>query len=446
MFTATVETFFMISVLFTLAILLKRLIPFLRNVIIPNSILAGFLGFLLGPNLLNLIKIDIDFLGNIIYHLMAIGFISLALRKVEKNNQKSYLGAALIIVGTYLFQAFIGVSSAFIINLFNKNFSPAIGFILPLGFGQGPGQAYSIGHQWEILGLHNGSSVGLAIAAAGFGWATIGGLIILNWLLIKWKKAHKRTFIEKKALEVKDYEFADMDGMTIQMVIIGMVYLFTFLLLKFIEHILAPLGNIGHTFSTVLWGFHFVVGAILAMIFRKFYDNLKEKNIAKENYLNNFLLQRIAGLVFDFMVTASISAVVLAKIKQEFWGIFIITFLGGLLTYFFIMMLTKKIFSKNEVENRVAFFGDLTGTISTGMALLREIDPGLESGAAENLVFGSGLSLAIGFPLIAILNLPALSISTGKNIYNLYALGFILLYGLILFVIGKIFLKKNKIG
>ena len=444
MFTATVETFFMISVLFALAILLKRFIPFLRKIIIPNSILAGFLGFLFGPNLLNLMKIDVDFLGKIIYHLMAIGFIALALRNVEKNNQKSYLGAGIIIVGTYLFQGILGVSIGFIINLFDKNFSPAIGFMLPLGFGQGPGQAYSIGHQWEILGLHSGSSIGLAIAAAGFGWATIGGLIVLNWLLIKWKKSHQRTIIEKKALEVKDYEFADMDGMTIQMVIIGIVYLITFGLLQFIEYILSPLGNLGHTFSTVLWGFHFVIGAIVAMIFKNIYDKLKEKNIAKENYLNNFLLQRIAGMVFDFMVTASISAVVLAKIKQEFWGIFILTFSAGLLTYFFVMMLTKKIFIKNEVENRVAFFGMLTGTISTGMALLREVDPDLESGAAENLVFGSGISMAIGIPLIAILNLPALAISTGKNIFNLYGLALMLLYGLLLFVIGKIFLKKSK--
>ncbi|WP_126993425.1 hypothetical protein [Thermosipho globiformans] len=88
MFTATVNTFFVISILFATAILLKRFIPLLRKIIIPNSILAGFLGFLLGPNLLKLVKIDVDFLGKIIYHLMAIGFIALALRKVEKMAKK----------------------------------------------------------------------------------------------------------------------------------------------------------------------------------------------------------------------------------------------------------------------------------------------------------------------------------------------------------------------
>jgi ESS family glutamate:Na+ symporter len=313
-----------------------------------------------------------------------------------------------------------------------------------LGFGQGPGQAYSIGMQWETLGLHSGSSIGLAIAAAGFGWATVGGLVILNLLLVKWKKSHQRTLIEKKAIEVRDYEFSDMDGMTIQMVIIGIVYFITFILLKIIEGVLSPLGNTGRTFSTVLWGFHFVIGAIVAMVFRKLYDKLKAKNIAKENYLNNFLLQRIAGVAFDFMVTASISAVVLAKIQKEFWGIFILTFAAGILTYFFVMMLTKKVFTKNEVENRIAFFGMLTGTISTGMALLREVDPALESGASENLVFGSGFSMLVGVPLIAILNFPAFAISNQKNILNLYGLIAMILYGLLLLVIGKLFLRSKN--
>ncbi|WP_196769454.1 hypothetical protein [Thermosipho melanesiensis] len=224
------------------------------------------------------------------------------------------------------------------------------------------------------------------------------------------------------------------------MVIIGIIYLITFIFLSFVEKILLPLGNIEHTLSTILWGFHFVIGAISGMAFRFIYNKLKEKNIARENYLNNFLLQRIAGIVFDFMVIASISAVVLSKIKDEFWGIFIITFTAGVLTYFFIMPLTKRIFKRYEIENRVAFYGMLTCTISTGIALLREVDPILETGAAKNLV--CGISIAIGLPLIIILNLPAFSISTGRNIFNFFGLILMLIYGLLFFIIGKTFLKK----
>ncbi|QTA37372.1 hypothetical protein JYK00_06415 [Thermosipho ferrireducens] len=444
MYLSMVDDFFVISLFFAIAILLKRFIPFLKKIVIPNSILAGFIGFLLGPNLLNFVKLDIDGLGRLIYHLMAIGFIALSLRKVSFNGKPRFFGAALIIVGTYLFQGILGVSVGFILHFIDRSFSPEIGFMIPLGFGQGPGQAYSIGMQWENLGLHSGGAIGLAVAAAGFGWATLGGIIILNLLLAKWKKSRERVMIEKKAIEVQDYEFSDMDGLTIQLVIIGVIYAITYLFLNAVGFVLEPLGNIGHTFATVLWGFHFVFGAIFGIVFRNIYSYLKSKDIAKENYLNNFLLQRIAGGVFDFMVAASISAVSLERIQKEFWGIFIMTFIVGVFTYLFIMKITKRMYKHHEVENRIAFYGMLTGTISTGMALLREVDPAFESGAAENLVFGSGFSIFIGIPLIAVLNLPALSISTGNTMYSVYAFVVMLIYGGILYLLGRRIVRDRK--
>jgi hypothetical protein len=47
----------------------------------------------------------------------------------------------------------------------------------------------------------------------------------------------------------------------------------------------------------------------------------------------------------------------------------------------------------------------------------------------------------IGFPLIAILNLPALYLTSGKIIYNFYGLGLMIAYNLLLFLI---FFRKPK--
>jgi len=87
------------------------------------------------------------------------------------------------------------------------------------------------------------------------------------------------------------------------------------------------------------------------------------------------------------------------------------------------------------VENTLAFFGMLTGTISTGMALLREVDPALETGTAENLVFGSGFSIFVGIPMIAVLNVPAFALRTGNSVYFLYTLLTMLAYGFFLYIV-----------
>ncbi|HPE69574.1 MAG TPA: hypothetical protein P5560_05470 [Thermotogota bacterium] len=434
MYWTKIDDVIYVLLFFACAILLKRFVPFFRRFIIPNAILAGFFGLILGPNLLNWVPLDVDVLGQIIYHLMAIGFISLSLRQMEKKKDWNSLNAGLIIVSTYLVQGILGFAMSLLWNLADKGVSPIIGMLLPLGFGQGPGQAYSIGSQWQTLGLPNGSAVGLAVAAAGFGWATLGGIVILNIFAKGRRRKEHVEVVDKKSVLVKDFEFSDMDGLTIQMVIIAVVYVGVMLLLRLINWLMAPLGTFGTTFGTVLWGFHFVFGAILAFVFRFVYNKLHEKGIAKENYLNNFLLQRIAGFAFDFMVAASISAVALERIYRYFWPIFFITFAGGIFTFFYVHFVVRKTVKKNVLPNTLAFFGNLTGTISTGMALLREVDPLLETGASENLIFGSGVAIFFGLPLIALLNLPAMALSTGNTSYYLYTMGGLLVYAFFLYL------------
>jgi ESS family glutamate:Na+ symporter len=323
---------------------------------------------------------------------------------------------------------------SFLWSLADKNVFPVMGLILPLGFGQGPGQAFSIGNQWEQLGMANGGAIGLAIAAAGFGWATIGGIIILNILLKNKRKKYEHIDIEeKKSIVVKDYEFSDMDGLTIQFVFVGIVYASVYLLLGGMNLLLAKLGTFGESLGTVLWGFHFVFGAILAIVFRRIYNKAHEKGIAKEKYLNNFLLQRIAGFVFDFMVAASISAVTFERIAESFWSIFFITFAGGILTFIYVSFIVRKTMKEHRLANTIAFFGHLTGTISTGMALLREVDPLMKSGAPENMIFGSGVAIFFGFPLMALLSLPPIGLKEGNPMMYLYTFLGLLVYAFFLF-------------
>ncbi|HOO31519.1 MAG TPA: hypothetical protein PK466_08225 [Thermotogota bacterium] len=445
MYWQQIDDVIYILILFALAVLMKRLIPAFRRYLIPNSIVAGFFGLLLGPNLLNLLPLNPDTLGGIIYHLMAIGFISLSLRTPEKTGKSwNSMNAGMIIVSTYLIQGLLGFAMSFLWSLADKNVSPIMGLILPMGFGQGPGQAFSVGNQWEQLGMQNGGAIGLAVAAAGFGWATVGGIIILNILLKKKRKKDAPAEVEmKKEIVVKDYEFSDMDGMTIQFVFIGIIYAAVYLILGGVNRLLASFGTFGESLGSVLWGFHFVFGAILAILFRTVYNKMHKKGVAKERYLNNFMLQRIAGFVFDFMVAASISAVTFKRIATSFWPIFFITFAGGVLTFFYVSFIVNRTMKEHRLANTIAFFGHLTGTISTGMALLREVDPLMKSGAPENMIFGSGVAIFFGFPLMALLSLPPIGLKTGNTMMYLYTFLGLIAYAVFLYVYWY-FLAKRK--
>ena len=78
-------------------------------------------------------------------------------------------------------------------------------------------------------------------------------------------------------------------------------------------------------------------------------------------------------------------------------------------------------------------FGMLTGTISSGVLLVREIDPEYKTPAVNNLVVGSSYGIALGAPILVIVGLIAKSelmlfVCTGIIIVYLAILLFLMLH------------------
>lgn len=65
----------------------------------------------------------------------------------------------------------------------------------------------------------------------------------------------------------------------------------------------------------------------------------------------------------------------------------------------------------HHLARNAAVFGFLTGTIASGLALLRMVDPELDTPVAEELACAGGLSLLVGFPLLLMLNFPLYAVS-----------------------------------
>ena len=95
-----------------------------------------------------------------------------------------------------------------------------------------------------------------------------------------------------------------------------------------------------------------------------------------------------------------------------------------------------------KYEAFFAMFGMLTGTASTGMALLKEIDPKLETPAANNLVIQQFPAILFGFPLLLLIPYSANSITTGLIVLGIASVMFVAYNAILLR--KKIFKKKNK--
>ncbi|MDZ7836680.1 MAG: hypothetical protein U5N58_01370 [Actinomycetota bacterium] len=144
---------------------------------------------------------------------------------------------------------------------------------------------------------------------------------------------------------------------------------------------------------------------MIAIIARIFLNFLKQKNWLHINYPDNYILQRISAGSFDYMVVAAIAAISIITFKENWLPILLITSVGGLITMLYAYFLCKRVFKTYIVEHIISLYGMWTGTITTGVALLREVDPHNRSNAAENLVLGSAVALPLGIPLMFILGL-----------------------------------------
>ena len=79
----------------------------------------------------------------------------------------------------------------------------------------------------------------------------------------------------------------------------------------------------------------------------------------------------------------------------------------SIFTWLYLVMVCKRIYGGYYREGLISMYGMLTGTIGSGVLLLREIDPDLHTPAANNLVVGSSYAIVLGAPLLVFVSLAA---------------------------------------
>ena len=409
----------MIAGCILIANFLRQKIPFIRRSLMPTAVLAGFILLLL--KYLRVLPVDNSFYEMIVYHCIALGFIAMSLRAVKGTKEKSGdltgLKSGALIVSTYLVQAATGlVITIFLAYTFMPNLFMASGLLLPMGYGQGPGQGNNIGTTYEALGFAGGRSFGLAIAAAGYICACVVGVIMLNVLA---KRGAVRAKSDAKPDALASDFFQDeneipisesIDKLSIQLAMILFVYIATYLCTRGLTSGITTLSpGLGGTVNTLLWGFNFIIGAALAMLTRVLLKKAKDKGLMHRQYQNNYLLNRLSGFFFDLMIVAGIASIDLQDLTGLWVPFILLAVAGGITTWFYLKWACKRIYRDYYYEGLVSMYGMMTGTIGSGILLLREIDPDLATPAANNLVIGSSYGIVFGAPMLVFVGLASRS-------------------------------------
>ena len=79
--------------------------------------------------------------------------------------------------------------------------------------------------------------------------------------------------------------------------------------------------------------------------------------------------------------------------------------IGLIFTYAYNRIVAKTLFKDYAEEQFLAMYGMLTGTASTGVILLREVDSEFKTPASDNLVYQNFPAIALGFPMMLLATL-----------------------------------------
>jgi len=455
----------LISVALVLATIIRARVRFFQRYLIPNALTAGFILLPFYNFVLPHIGLDSSGLGELAYHLLSISFVAMSLRRSPEHGKKGdrrFFSTSVAVLSQYAVQAVIGLLLTFLfISTFMPKLYHSFGFLLPLGFALGPGQAFAIGQGWSESGILGAGSVGLTFAAIGFIISCFGGVFLINYGI-------KRQWLGKEFVEkLQDHgiktgvyargarlpvgsnlttESEAIDSMTFNTAIVLVCYFLAYLLLQLLTFLLSVIGPMGRELAVNLWGISFIFAATIGLGVKQLFKFFKVDFV-----LDNPTLSRVSGLSVDVMVTSAIAAISLVVVSQYWLPILIVAVAGASVTAATVPFICSRMFRDHQFHRMLLIFGVSTGTLSTGLALLRVIDPEFETPVASDYTYASGITFILAIPFILSINLPVRAFVTGNLFYFWLAVavsaGYLIFAGVSYLVLskGKAFASASKV-
>lgn len=401
-----------LSVMLLVGVVLRAWIPFFQKLLFPACLIGGLLGLVLIN--LGVISLNVEVIKAFAYHFFNISFISVGLtppelkekkQSKEKKIFKGSLWMALVQAVTFPMQAIIGSVVVLFFILGGKTLFKTFGFLLPLAFNEGPGQALSFGRVWETSGFSDASTIGLTFATLGFFFAFFIGVPLANRGLKKekFKKQPMPPFLLKGILPKGEAaksagslttHSASLDSLAFHIAQIGMAYLITYFLLSFLAGLLP--ADIGSS----IWGFFFLFGLVVAILIRILIQASPFGRL-----LNHPLQRRITGFSIDYLIVATGCGIELVVVGKHIAPLILIAVTGGIFTTVVVLLLGSKL-SDYKLERTVSIYGVVTGTVSSGLMLLRIVDPELKSPVAREIGFMNIFAVPVVGGLTCLLNAP----------------------------------------
>lgn len=374
---------------------LRAKVGFLRNMLVPASVIAGILGMIFMNVTSELgIRIGTDetMYTEIVNHLFTISFISICLTGAgnsKENTTKSIMrgtwGMGIVWCLLYALTPLVGFG---IIGLVGKGFDmdAIYGTLIPFAFTQGPGQAAAYGALYENYGFENASMVAITFATIGFVAAFLVGIPAAKMGISRGiakncgeldksiLKGYLKEAEQKRNIMVKDTTVnSNIETLSFHFALIGLCYIVAIGISKI-------LGLLPGFLGSSMEGLMFMNGMFAAYIVKFLMKKLRI------DFLQEDVLQsKITGWTADYLVVCAFMAVGIGVIGKWIVPILIECAVITVITFAVCFYFGQRFGGANDFERTLGLYGTSTGTVPSGIALVRIVDPEFKTATAVEL-------------------------------------------------------------
>ena len=386
---ASLDTLFVslaiLGILLLLGTIIRLYVPFVKKFFIPASLVAGFLGLLLGPNVLNVIPQNIvscwsSLSGKLIVLVFAPMLMGKRKFSGKKYARKTFNSVCFSYVGCFMQYAIPILLTALL-------FTPLLdthalfGTTFEQGWCGGHGTASGMIAVFEELGWPEGQSIAVTNATIGLLAGIFGGVALINIAARKgWAKhlgvADGKLGIQNKENEL--YSAEETKAVDTRLAVSGKV------IDNFAFHaaILSVALLIGWCATWALKTYlNFSISWFVTAMFAGGLVQLVLNKTKWGDAVDAKVYSRIQGVSLEFLVAGAVASMNLKAVMANLLPIAITSVVLLAFMIAFSIVYARGIFGNDWFENAMVTYGMYTGVAATGMLLLKVCDPESKSDA-----------------------------------------------------------------
>ncbi|MEJ2888862.1 sodium/glutamate symporter [Actinomycetospora aeridis] len=372
----------LIGALLLVGTMIRRWVRLAQRLMLPASVIAGFLGLALGPNVLGVLPFS-DELDTYASVLIAVIFACLPLG--------DELGLRGFGRGTASFSAYsmamytlqVGLGMLLALLLLGPVFGTPDGFGLLLfaGWAGGFGSAAAVGTTFQEAGWVEANSLAFTSATIGLLTGVIGGIAWANWAarrghtrlgaLTDMPEAMRSGLVrdpeERTAIGVGTTSPSAIEPLGLQ---VGLVAAVT-----------AAAYGVGEAISALIdlelptFVLAFVVGLLVRAALER---------TPAWSYTDSRTIKSLSGVSTDVLIVCGIASIVPRFVADAWLPLTILFVVGLAFLLAMVRWVAPRVMHGAWFEKALFTWGWATGSVATSIALLRMVDPDLDSRTLED--------------------------------------------------------------